>query len=101
MQTSNQNPENFSLTNLLAEVIVGDAKDYNAIRTLVDGCNAVISTLGLGIPPSERTIFTQSTTNVIKAMHECNVSRYIVVTGLNVDTPLDKKANSRLSPRTG
>jgi putative NADH-flavin reductase len=87
-----RNPEHLSGISLLAEVVHGDARDYHAIRMLVDGCNAVISTLGLGLPPSEPTIFSRSTVNVIKSMIECNVGRYIVVTGLNVDTPLDKKS---------
>ncbi len=58
---------------------------------LAENCHAVISTLGLGQPNSEPTIFSTSTKNVLRAMAEHPISRYIVTTGLNVDTPFDKK----------
>ena len=90
-----RNPDNFQLKSSLIEVIKGEVTNYNSIHSLIEDCQAVISTLGLGIPESEPTIFSQSTTNVMNAMNECNVHRYIVTTGLNVDTPFDKK-----SPKT-
>lgn len=88
-----RNPDNFQLKSSLIEVIKGEVTNFSSIRSLIEDCQAVISTLGLGIPASEPTIFSQSTTNVIKAMNECNVHRYIVTTGLNVDTPFDKKSS--------
>jgi len=90
-----RNPDNFQIKNSLVEVVKGDVINYSSVSTLIEGCQAVISTLGLGIPASEPTIFSQATTNVIRAMNEHNVHRYIVTTGLNVDTPLDNK-----SPKT-
>ena len=88
-----RNPDYFQLKSSLIEVIKGEVTNYNSIHSLIEDCQAVISTLGLGIPASEPTIFSQSTTNVINAMNECNVHRYIVTTGLNVDTPFDKKSS--------
>ena len=88
-----RNPDNFQLKSSLIEVIKGEVTNFSSIHSLIEGCQTVISTLGLGIPASEPTIFSQSTTNVIKAMNECNVHRYIVTTGLNVDTPFDKKSS--------
>ena len=90
-----RNPDNFEIKSPLVEVIQGDVTNYSAVNTLLEGCHAVISTLGLGIPPSEPTIFSQATTNVIQGMKEHNIHRYIVTTGLNVDTPFDSK-----SPKT-
>ncbi len=87
-----RNPDNFQLKSSFIEVIKGEVTNFSSIHSLIEDCQAVISTLGLGIPASEPTIFSQSTTNVIKAMNECNVHRYIVTTGLNVDTPFDKKS---------
>lgn len=84
---------NLPSENSKVEIINGDANDYEAIRSLIDGCQAVISTLGLGIPASEKTIFSQSTTHIIRAMNECKIQRYVVVTGLNVDTIFDKKSH--------
>lgn len=90
-----RNPDNFKNESPLVEVVLGDVTNYNSVSSLVEGCQAVISTLGLGIPPSEPTIFTQATTHVLQAMDEQNIHRYIVTTGLNVDTPFDAK-----SPKT-
>lgn len=86
-----RNPEKFQIESSLVQIIKGDVKDYNSIKTLLDDCPAIISTLGLGQLPSETSIFSQATTNVIRAMKECHVPRYILTTGLNVDTPFDKK----------
>jgi putative NADH-flavin reductase len=71
------------------EIVEGDARDYNSISSLVSGCGAVISTLGQ--PKGESSIFSQATKNVVKAMTELRINRYIVTTGLNVDTPFDQK----------
>lgn len=90
-----RNPENFIISNPLVEAVQGDAADYSAILELLKGCDAVISTLGLGIPASEKNIFSTTTTNILRAMQHYNINRYIVITGLNVDTPLDNK-----SPKT-
>jgi len=86
-----RNPERFQIQSSFVEVIIGDVNNYKAIRALVDGSHAIISSLGLGIPPSEPTIFSQATKNIIRAMNEFNVSRYILLTGLNVDAPFDRK----------
>lgn len=86
-----RNPKNFQSDYPNVEVFIGDASDYDSIAKLVEGCHAIISTLGLGIPPSEPTLFSKATTNILQAMQECNVQRYIVTTGLNVNTPQDQK----------
>lgn len=88
-----RNPDNFQINSPLVEVVQGNVTNYSSVLALVKGCQAVISTLGLGIPTSEPTIFSQATTNVIQAMNEYNILRYIVTTGINVDTPYDKKSS--------
>jgi putative NADH-flavin reductase len=88
-----RNPENHQLSHPLIEVVKGNVADYNSVKELISGCQAVISTLGLGIPPSGPTIFSQGTSNVIEAMKELDVQRYIVATGINVDTPFDTKSS--------
>jgi len=84
-----RNPENFQLKSPLIEIIRGDARDPRAVYSLAEGCEAVISTLGQ--PKNEPPIFSDSTRNVIAAMNFFRISRYIVITGINVDTPQDKK----------
>jgi len=81
-----RNPENFQLKSPLIEIIKGDAQDYESVRALVNGCDAVMSTLG-----QPRGEASQATPNVIRAMSQYNINRYVVITGLNVDTPFDKK----------
>lgn len=90
-----RNPEHLQIQNPLIEVLTGDVKDYTTVRALLEGCHAVISTLGLGQPLSEFTIFSQAAHNIIRSMNELCINRYIVITGLNVDTPFDNK-----SPKT-
>jgi putative NADH-flavin reductase len=86
-----RNPEKFTTESPFVETITGNASNYNDINKLLDGCTAVISTLGMGIPPSKPTIFNASTGNILRAMKAYGIKRYIVITGLNVDTPFDKK----------
>jgi len=85
-----RSPEKFQIKNPLVEVIEGDARDYNSVRSLIDGCGAIISTLGQ--PKGETPIFSQATKNIIRSMNEYQIKRYIVITGLNVDTIFDKKS---------
>lgn len=86
-----RNPEHFPESHPKITIVHGDAADYQKILELLEGCQAVISMLGLGIPASTPDIFTQSTRNVLQAMQQSNLRRYIVTTGLNVDTPFDSK----------
>lgn len=83
-------PDNLQGSNQNIEIIKGDARDYDAVHLLLRGCQAVISTLGQ--PKNEPPIFRQATTHVLRAMKAHNIRRYILVTGLNVDTPFDEKS---------
>ncbi|RRQ50058.1 epimerase [Maribacter algicola] len=84
-----RNPEKHCFTNPLVEVVQGDARDYNSILNLIDGCQTIISTLGQ--PKGEPPIFNDASKNIVKALLKNNLKRYIVVTGINVDTRFDKK----------
>lgn len=84
-----RNPESYLIKTPLIEIVHGDARNPVSVRALIEGCQAVISTLGQ--PKGEGPIFSQATTNVIRAMNACGIKRYILITGLNVDTPWDKK----------
>lgn len=85
-----RNPENFQLESPFIEIIKGDAIDAEAIRLLVVGCQAVISTVGQR--QDEPLVASQATRNILKAMTEYGIKRYILVAGLNIDTPFDKKS---------
>ncbi|RZM30276.1 MAG: NAD-dependent epimerase/dehydratase family protein [Pedobacter sp.] len=69
--------------------IEGDARDYQAISSLLQGCEKVVSAVGQR--PGETNVFSQATSNILKAMEALQVNQYIVLTGLNVDTPIDNK----------
>jgi putative NADH-flavin reductase len=84
-----RNPENFQPENPLIQIIKGDAIDAGAIRSLVEGCQVIISMIGQR--KDEPLVASQATINVLKAMAEYGIQRYILVAGLNVDTPFDKK----------
>lgn len=84
-----RNPENFTLKNPLIEIVKGDARDFEAVNHLIKDCSAVISKIGQ--PVGEQSIFTDATKNVIQSMNSHGITRYIAITGLNVDTPRDHK----------
>jgi len=83
-------PESLTLNNPLIQIIKGDAREYDAINSLLNGCDAVLSCLSQ--PVGEPTIFSDATRNILKAMAAHNISRYITTAGLNVDTPSDQKS---------
>jgi|WetSurSiteA1Bulk_404760.scaffolds.fasta_scaffold02628_4 hypothetical protein len=84
-----RNPDKVIQKDPLMEVVQGNARDYTAIRDLLAGCDAVISTLG----PAKGDPDTCSVAveNIIRAMQELGISRYIEVAGLAIDAPGDKK----------
>jgi putative NADH-flavin reductase len=90
-----RSPKKFQITHSSIEIIEGDARRYESIRALVDSSQVVMSTLGQ--PKDEPPIFSQATANVIRAMTECRIMKYILTTGLNVDSPGDKKSLSTQS----
>jgi putative NADH-flavin reductase len=84
-----RHPENFQINNPLIEIVPGDARNPEQVQSLVEGTAAVISTLGQS--RGEESIFSVATNNVIQAMRYSHIKRYIVCTGLHVDTPQDSK----------
>ena len=91
-----RNPEHFTIQHPLLEIIQGDVTDYATVLQLTAGCDAIISALGLGIPNSIFSVFSEATINILRAMESRSIQRYIVITGLNVDTPMDNKGSKTL-----
>ncbi len=85
-----RHPENFTLESSQIEIIAGDAVHLSAIYSLLQDCDAVISTLGQR--PGEPMVASQATAHILAAMAHCHIKRYIAVAGLNVDTPSDQKS---------
>lgn len=88
-----RNPDNFTIQNSKIEIIKGDAINEESIKILLRDCQAVISTIGQR--PGEPVVASQATKNVLKAMNKYGIQRYVLLAGLNIDTPFDKK-----SPKT-
>ncbi|MCV9927689.1 NAD(P)H-binding protein [Flavobacterium sp. LS1R49] len=84
-----RNPENFLNTNPLIEIIKGDAIDPKSIEFLLKGCQAVINTIGQR--QGEPLVASKATMNILKAMSHFGIQRYVLLAGLNIDTPFDKK----------
>lgn len=84
-----RNPENFILNNPLIETAKGDVRDEEAVHSFMESCDVVISTLGQ--PKGEKSIFSDATQNIIHTMNYYGIKRYIVTTGLSVNTSMDQK----------
>jgi putative NADH-flavin reductase len=88
-----RNPEKFEIQNSKIEIIKGDALDFESIKVLLKESEAVLSTIGQR--KDEPLVASTVTKNVLKAMKEYNINRYVLLAGLNIDTRFDKK-----SPKT-
>ncbi len=84
-----RNPENFEIKSPLIQIVQGDAIDFTIVSSLIDGCQAVISTIGQR--PGEPLVAERATRNILNAMSYYGVMRYILVAGVNIDTPFDNK----------
>jgi len=84
-----RNPETFEIKSPLIQIVQGDAIDFTLVDSLINGCNAVISTIGQR--PGEPLVAEQATRNILNAMSNYGIKRYILVAGINIDTPFDDK----------
>jgi len=90
-----RNPDHFNIQSPLIEIIKGDATDADAINILLKGCGAVLSTIGQR--PGEPLVAEKATENVLTAMAHYRIKRYILVAGLNIDTPFDRKSEETIA----
>jgi putative NADH-flavin reductase len=85
-----RDPGKFAIRHACMAMVQGDARDYTAIYKLLENCDAVISTLGQR--KGEKPVLSLATAHIVQAMRERKMNRYIVVTGLSIDVPGDKKS---------
>ena len=88
-----RNPESFTIQSSQIEIIQGDALDLNSIKLLLKDCQAILSTIGQR--KDEPLVASLATSNILKVMKDYGIERYVLLAGLNIDTPFDKK-----SPKT-
>ncbi len=89
-----RNPDNFTIQNSKIEIIKGDAINEESIDLLLKDCQAVISTIGQR--PGEPMVASRATKNVLNAMKSYGIQRYVLLAGLNIDTPFDKKSTKTI-----
>ena len=83
-------PEAYNLTHPHLEIVRGDVRDEAAVFRLLEGCDAVISTLGQR--KGEPAPFGTAARNQQQAMRTHHIRRYVGVTGLSTDLPGDRKS---------
>ncbi|MDR7372969.1 NAD(P)H-binding protein [Flavobacterium aquidurense] len=88
-----RNPGSFAIQSSQIEIIQGDALDLNSIHLLLKDCQAVLSTVGQR--KEEPLVASSATSNILSGMKDYGIERYVLLAGLNIDTPFDKK-----SPKT-
>jgi putative NADH-flavin reductase len=82
----------YTITHPLLEIVAGDIKDLETAGLLLKGCNVVIA--AIGPRKNEPLISSLSTINILKAMEEFSIKRYISLAGLNLDIPGDNKSEA-------
>lgn len=82
-------PESFTIHSPLIEIVHGDVLNPEVVRGLPEGCDAVLNTAGQR--QGEPLVASQASVNILNAIGERRV-RYVVLAGLNVDTPSDQKS---------
>lgn len=87
-----RNPDRAPSSDSQIEVILGDVLEESTVSNVLEDCAAVISMLGWGMPPSKNTISSEGTSVILKTMKKHGISRYILVSGINVDTENDNKS---------
>jgi putative NADH-flavin reductase len=80
-----RSPAKLDVSHDRLEVIAGDASDRDAVRSVVDGCDVVISALG---PSGDRSdVCSAAAEHVIAA----GATRYVSISGAGIDVPGDDK----------
>ena len=94
-----RDPATFGLRNERLTVIAGDVTDPVAIQTAVQGCDAVISTLG---SRGERpvSVYSDGVANTIRAMTARGIRRLVVVSSSGVGANASKLSFAARAMRT-
>ncbi len=79
-----QNPTAFPLKNKNLEIFQGDALNYNQVENAINGCEAVISVLGVKLSSKDKFICSKSSKNIIAAMQKFGIKRLIVQSAYGV-----------------
>lgn len=75
-----RHPAAFPITQRRLTVREGDVHDLAAVRTAVDGADAVVSALGVPFTKDEVTVYSRGGANILRAMSDAGVKRFVAVT---------------------
>jgi len=89
-----RSPKTYTISHPLMEIVEGDIKDLDTARQLLEDCDVVMSAIGQN--KDDVLISSLATLNIIKAMKEFNITRYILLTGSNLEVPGDQKSAKNL-----
>lgn len=78
-----RNPASVTIHHQKINIVQGDILEYEKVRKAVEGQDAVISTLGVG-SRKPTTVLSEGTRNIIRAMEECKVSRFICMSSAGI-----------------
>jgi putative NADH-flavin reductase len=84
-----RSPEKFGITHANLAVFKGDSMDTTAVEKVIEGHEAVISTLGPTRPPVPQMMET-SAKNIVAAMNKHGVQRLVSTTGAGIRQPEDE-----------
>lgn len=88
-------PDTYTLAHPSLQIIKGDIQNIPDVEKLLNGCDAVISTLGQA--KDEPLISSLAAMNIINLMKQYSIKRYIFVCGLNIDVPGDNKSAANIA----
>jgi putative NADH-flavin reductase len=74
-----RDPESFPIAHERLEVEAVDVHDLAAVSATVDGCDAVLSTLGVPFTREPITVYSGGVRNIVDAMHMHGLKRLVVV----------------------
>lgn len=94
-----RNPDKIQSVDKNLNIIIGEVSDYNKIKEVITGCDAIIIALGISMKWGvEDTSSIIAHKNIIKAMKKLNVKRVIDWSTPTVKFKNDKPAFSTIVP---
>lgn len=77
-------PETMTTAGESMRVVRGNVSDADSLVQALQGCTAVISTIGIGSSREETEVYSRGVANLLKAMATCEVGRIAVVSAAPV-----------------
>lgn len=82
--------KNLDIVSEKIEIIEGDGTEYLSLLKLLEDCSGVISS----VAPDDKSnpVNSKVTDNILKAMNNFGIKRFINLTGISIDVPGDSKS---------